>query len=116
VRHQDWKLVLARPERGEMPYMPGFVTAHLEAVGETQLFNLRTDPAESKNLATARPAVVKHLSGLANESRTTLGDHTGPGTEARFFDPGPRWPAAAGSSEDSARKPAAKAKGKSKQP
>ena len=93
VRQKEWKLVFARPAGGEMPYMPGWLTGHIESLPETQLFNLRTDPAESKNLAAENPAVVKQLIGPAAHSRATLGDYTGPGKEDRFFDAGPRWPA-----------------------
>ena len=94
VRHKDWKLVFTRPASGEMPYMPGWLTGHIESLPETQLFNLHTDPAESNNLAAENHAVVKQLTDLAEQSRATLGDYTGPGKEARFFDAGPRWPAA----------------------
>jgi len=92
VRHQDWKLVFARPAGGQMPYMPGFVTSHIEALAETALYNLSTDPAESKNLATEHPAVVKLLAKLADESRADLGGHNGPGSGARFHEKGARWP------------------------
>jgi len=92
VRHKDWKLVFARPERGEMPYMPGFVTGHIEALPTTQLFQLSTDPTESTDLSAKHSAVVKLLTKLADESRADLGDFTGPGSGAHFFDEGPRWP------------------------
>jgi arylsulfatase len=92
VRHKDWKLVFARPAGGEMPYMPAFVTGHIEALPTDQLYNLRTDPAESKNLAAAHPEVMKVITKLADEARTELGDFTGLGSGARFFDEGPRWP------------------------
>jgi len=92
VRHEDWKLVFARPSGGEMPYMPGFVTGHIEALPTDQLYNLRTDPGETKNLATERPAVVTLLTQLADEFRIDLGDFTGPGSCAHFFEPGSRWP------------------------
>jgi arylsulfatase len=92
VRHKDFKLVFARPAGGEMPYMPNFVTGHIEELPSTQLFQLSTDPTESTDLAAKRPAVVKLLTKLADESRADLGDFTGPGSGARFFDEGPRWP------------------------
>ncbi len=92
VRHKDWKLVFARPAGGAMPYMPGFVTGHIEALSETALYNLKTDPGETKNLATERPAVTKLLTQLADDSRAELGDFTGPGSGVRFFEEGPRWP------------------------
>ena len=112
VRHEDWKLVFARPARGEMPYMPGWLTGHIESLPETQLFNLRADPAESKNLAVESPAVVKQLTELAEQSRAALGDYTGPGNEDRFFDLGPRWRAAVGTTDDPAMKSNTKTKAK----
>jgi len=92
VRHKDFKLVFARPASGEMPYMPGFVTSHIEELKQTQLYELSTEPTESNDLAAKRPAVVKLLTQLADESRANLGDFTGPGTGTHFFDEGPRWP------------------------
>ena len=92
VRHKDWKLVFARPAGGEMPYMPPFVTGHIEALLETALYNLKTDPGETKDLATERPSVLKLLTQIADESRADLGDHTGPGKGARFHEESARWP------------------------
>ncbi len=92
IRHKDWKLVFARPARGAMPYMPGWLVGHIESLPEAQLFNLRTDPAESKNLAAGHPEVVKHITKLAEEARTELGDFNGPGSGVRFFETGTRWP------------------------
>lgn len=96
VRHKDWKLVLARPKRGEMPYMPDWLTSHIESLPQTQLFNVRTDLAESKDLTAESPALVKQLIDLVEKSRAELGDFTGPGTGARFHEAGPRWHADAG--------------------
>ena len=92
VRHKDWKLVFARPEGGKMPFMPGFVTGHIERLPQNQLYQLAADPSESEDLSAKHPDVVKFLTELADESRADLGDHTGPGIGARFFDEGPRWP------------------------
>jgi arylsulfatase A-like enzyme len=92
VRHKDFKLVFARPVGSEMPYMPNFVSGHIESLPQTQLFQLSADPTESTDLSAKRPAVVKLLAQLADESRADLGDFTGPGTGAHFFDEGPRWP------------------------
>lgn len=92
VRHEEWKLVFARPEGGEMPYMPGFVTSHIERLPQNQLYQLAADPSESEDLSAKHPDVAKFLTELADESRADLGDHTGPGIGARFFDEGPRWP------------------------
>ena len=92
VRHKDRELVFARPARGAMPYMPGWLVGHIESLPETQLFNLRNDPAESKNLAAEHPEVTKLITKLADEARTELGDFNGPGSGVRFFETGIRWP------------------------
>jgi arylsulfatase len=94
VRHKDFKLVFIRPAGGEMPYMPDFVTSHIEELKQTQLYQLSTDPTESTDLAAKRPAVVKLLTQLADESRADLGDFTGPGSGSRFHNDGPKWPIA----------------------
>jgi arylsulfatase A len=85
-----------RPTRSaaRCPTCPAWLTGHIESLPETQLFNLRTDSAESRNLAAESPAIVTQLTDLAAQSRATLGDYTGPGKENRFFDAGPRWPKA----------------------
>lgn len=92
VRHHDFKLVFARPAGGQMPYMPGFVTSHIEALPQTRLYQLSTDPSEATDVSAKHPEVVKLITSIANASRADLGDHTGPGSGARFFDEGPRWP------------------------
>jgi arylsulfatase len=94
LRHKEWKVVFPRSAGGEMPYMPDWLTGHIGLLQEIQMFNLRVDPAESKNLAADHPDVLKHLTEIAEQSRATLGDYSGPGKEARFFDDAPRWPAA----------------------
>jgi arylsulfatase len=92
VRHKDFKLVFARPAGGEMPYMPAFVTGHIEALPAPQLYQLSTDPTESTDVSAKHPNVMKLINTIATKSRADLGDHTGPGSGARFFDEGPRWP------------------------
>lgn len=72
-------------------------TSHIEALPTTQLFQLSNDPTESTDLAEKRPDMVKLLTNIADESRADLGDFTGPGGGARFFDEGPRWPLSASS-------------------
>jgi arylsulfatase len=91
VRHKDFKLVFARPAGGEMPYMPNFVTGHIESLPQTQLYQLSTDPTESTDVSAKHPNVMKLINTIATNSRADLGDFTGPGTGAHFFDEGPRW-------------------------
>jgi arylsulfatase len=95
VRHKDFKLVFARPAGGEMHYMPNFVTGHIEALPQPQLYQLSTDPTESTDVSAKHPNVMKLINTIATNSRADLGDFTGPGTGAHFFDEGPRWPKAA---------------------
>ena len=99
VRHKDFKLVFARPAGGEMPYMPGFVTGHIEELPAPQLYRLSTDPAESTDVSAKHPNVMKLLTTSATKSRAELGDHTGPGSGPRFFEEGPRWPSAQASTD-----------------
>lgn len=92
VRHREWKLVFPRPAGGEMPYEPAFVTGHIEALAAARLFNLRADAGEKHDMVADRPDVVGILTCIAGQSRADLGDYTGPGPGARFYDEGPRWP------------------------
>jgi arylsulfatase A-like enzyme len=92
VRHKDWKLVLARPSGGEMPYLQTWLTKHIEAIPAVQLYNLKTDPAELRDVSLEHPDVVEVISKLADESRSEIGDYTGPGSGNRFFGSGPQWP------------------------
>jgi hypothetical protein len=44
-------------------------------------------------VSASHPNVVKLLTTIANKARAELGDFTGPGSGARFFDEVPKWPA-----------------------
>jgi arylsulfatase A-like enzyme len=98
VRSGPWKLhfahpyitVAAEPGRGGKPSnfgklaptsitqsgVEGIATRHgyrIEQL-ELSLFNLDTDPGETKNIAAEHPDVVKKLSALAEAARQDLGD------------------------------------------
>lgn len=98
VRSGSWKLhfahpyitVAAEPGRGGKPSnfgklaptsitqsgVEGIATRHgyrIEQL-ELSLFNLDTDPGETKNVAAEHPDVVKRLSALAEVARQDLGD------------------------------------------
>ncbi len=62
----------------------------IEAVPETQLFNLDDDPGETTNLASEHPDVVSALMKRIERARRELGDINQTGSGARFFDEGPR--------------------------
>jgi hypothetical protein len=59
-----------------------------------------------------QPNIVLILADLAEHYRTTLGDHTGPGKEARFFEPGEHWPAVITSTDSPEKTPTAIPKAK----
>ena len=56
------------------------------------LYDLGRDPGEQHNVADQHPAVVKHLTRLAEWARSDIGDYNRIGQNARFFDPQPRRP------------------------
>jgi hypothetical protein len=64
VRHGDWKLQIASPDR-----KPGQAGAPFKP----RLYNLKADVGESKDVAAANPEVVKKLQKLAEATKDDLG-------------------------------------------
>ena len=62
----------------------------IEAIDETQLFDLNADPGETTNVAKQNPEVVATLMKRIEKARAELGDMDIVGSGARFFDEGPR--------------------------
>ncbi len=89
VRSGDWKLVLPRPNN---PAGLGWWGRMIEEVLEIQLFNLTSDPGESKNEAENHPDVVAVLMKRIERARDELGDIDRTGSGARFYAKGPRKP------------------------
>jgi len=89
VRVGRWKLVLPRPAH---PKWCGWSARMVDAVEDTELYDLETDIGESQNVAAEHPDVVKRLMGVVEEARRDLGDYDRIGRGARFFDSGPRRP------------------------
>lgn len=87
VRSGRWKLVLPRPGH---PPGTGWWGRMIEAVPEMLLFDLKGDPGEKVNRAAAHPEIVKGLLARIERARVTLGDLDHTGSEARFFEDGPR--------------------------
>jgi arylsulfatase len=87
VRTDRWKLVLPRPAN---PPGTGWWGRMIEAVPETQLFDLHADPGETTDLARRHPEVVANLMKRIERARAELGDIDRTGSGARTFDPGPR--------------------------
>ena len=87
VRLDRWKLVMPRPGN---PPGTGWWGRMIEPVGETQLFDLQTDPGEATNVAGRNPEVVASLLKRIEAARAELGDIDRTGSGARFFEDGPR--------------------------
>lgn len=89
MRMGDWKLHFPHTYRsleGRQPGNNGQPAAYRNGISiELSLFNLKTDPAESTNVANAHPDMVRAMQQLAEPMRQTLGDtlthHSG--TEVR---------------------------------
>lgn len=65
IRQGDWKLVLCADSGGWSAPTPGSPEA--KGLPEIQLYNLRSDPAESRNLHAERPADVARLTQLLEQ-------------------------------------------------
>ncbi len=87
VRSGRWKLHL--PLEAKWRNFRGDTTA-----SEAQLYDLKTDIGETKNLARQYPEIVTRLLSLAKKARADLGDVDQPGTHQRpagvVADPTPR--------------------------
>jgi len=80
IRQGDWKLHLPRsPE--QTPFWEG--KKGLYDLRNPTLFNLKTDPGESQNLASSNPEIVDRLLRLADEARNELGEYLRPGNAQR---------------------------------
>ena len=89
VRDRRWKLVLPRP--GNPPWTSWYGRM-IDAVDAPELYDLRFDWNESRDVSEQRGAVVERLMGLVEQVRERLGDYDRIGADVRFFDPGPRRP------------------------
>lgn len=87
VRVDNWKLVIPRPDN---PPGTGWWGRMIEEVKEPLLFDLDSDPGESKNVADQHPAVVAKLMKRIEAAREELGDMNVVGKGARLFDKEPR--------------------------
>jgi hypothetical protein len=62
----------------------------IDQVDELHLFNLKTAPGESSNVASTHPEIVAQLMKRIDSARKELGDIDVTGSGARFFDTGSR--------------------------
>ena len=90
VRSGQWKLHLPRSADEKWGY---YSKAEDDIdIQKPMLFNLKTDIAETNDVSTLHPEVVKNLLQLAERARNDIGDVDQIGTNARFFDKEARRP------------------------
>jgi arylsulfatase A-like enzyme len=90
VRDARWKLILPRPE---YPKWTGFSGRFFgNGVREVELYDLKSDPGETHNLAGTHPDEVARLMELVKSGRADLGDYDRIGSGQRFFDDAPKRP------------------------
>jgi arylsulfatase A-like enzyme len=87
VRDSRWKLVL--PRIAPSPHI-SWLGNYVEAVEKVQLFNLIADPGETTDLAAEHPKIVARLMREIVRARARYGDVDSIGSEARFYDSGPK--------------------------
>ena len=90
VRKGDWKLHLPIKEKVYAKFDVYAMDEDIYPLGETQLYNLKKDIGETKNVADRHPEIVQELLALAEETRNDIGDYDRIGKGARFFDPQPK--------------------------
>lgn len=61
-----------------------------DAVSAVELFDLKSDPGETRNLAGTHPDEVARLMERVESARADLGDYDRVGAGQRFFDDGPK--------------------------
>ena len=85
VRDRRWKLVLPRPAD---PPWTSWYGRMIDAVDQPELYDLRFDWGESRDVSAQNAPIVERLMGIADRARSAVGDYDRVGPEARFFDPG----------------------------
>ena len=89
ARDRRWKLVLKRPAD---PPWTSWYGRMIDEVREAELYDLRFDWSESRNVAEQNADIVARLRRLVDLARRELGDYDRIGAATRFFDPGPSRP------------------------
>lgn len=80
VRMGNWKLHLPREEK-QLPFWDR--NKDVSPFEQPLLFNLRSDPGESQNVASSNPEIVSEILGLAKQTRRELGEFMRPGASQR---------------------------------
>jgi len=90
LRTASWKLVLPRPDHPKWVGWSGrFVDNGVE---KPELYDLKNDIGEARDVAKANPKVVADLMKRVAAAREDVGDYNQIGKNARFFDEAPKRP------------------------
>ncbi len=95
VREGDWKLVMPRPNAPKWVLHSSisvYRKHNVEAVKSLELYNLKNDMSERRNVANEYPQKVAHLLKLVKNAREDIGDYNKIGSGARFDDSAPKRP------------------------
>jgi arylsulfatase A-like enzyme len=90
IRNEQWKLVVPRPEHPRWVGWSGRFVGN--GVPTVELYDLKNDLGEARNVASANPKIVAKLMARIVEVRAEVGDYDTIGTGARFFDDAPKRP------------------------
>ena len=84
VRYGDWKVnLLSRFSAEERKNIQNSTYKHTIFPDQVELYNLRNDPGETKNIAEMHPEKVKEMMEMAEKERSALGQYTDKGPEVR---------------------------------
>ncbi|MFT6868759.1 MAG: arylsulfatase A-like enzyme [Cyclobacteriaceae bacterium] len=95
VRKGDWKLVVPRPQAPEWQRNNKksiWRLMDVEPVRDFELYNLKKDISERRDVAAEFRNKIDELKLLINKARETIGDYNKIGSQARFYDNGVKQP------------------------
>jgi arylsulfatase len=84
VRYGDWKVnLMSRFSEEERQNILNSTYKHTIFPDQLELYNLRNDPGETKNIADMHPEIVKEIMELEEKEKSALGEYTSKGSEVR---------------------------------
>jgi arylsulfatase A-like enzyme len=84
VRYGDWKVnLMSRFSVEERQNIMNSTYKHTTFPDQLELYNLRNDPGETKNIADMHPEIVKEIMEMAEKERNALGQYNDKGPEVR---------------------------------
>ncbi len=84
VRYGDWKVsLLGGLDEKERANIAKSTYRKSLAPGQIELYNLRSDPGETNNVADKHPEILDRIIQMAEKERRALGEYTNKGPEVR---------------------------------